>query len=74
MSYRSPLRWRLRGAWHRVKTTLGFGSRGPGPGDWPEEPALVPLGPPRGPRPSSAIELEEPREPDDTDAYGSQTG
>jgi hypothetical protein len=73
--YRRPLRWRLREALDRARKALGFGRRGPEPGrDWPEEPSLVPLGPPRRPRPSSAVELEQPREPEDTDAYGRETG
>ena len=35
-----------------------------------EEHALVPVGPPRRPRPSSAVALEPPPEPQDVYAYG----
>jgi hypothetical protein len=62
--------------WRRVKRLLGLG-RGsdPPPPDWPdEEPALVPLGPPRRPRPAGAVELELPEEPEDLDLDGRQTG
>jgi hypothetical protein len=48
------------------------------PQDWPwhEEPALVPVGPPRRPLPAAEVALEEPAEPDplefptETDALG----
>jgi hypothetical protein len=68
---RRPLKWRLIEAWERAKRLLRLGRGGPdAPPDDPYEPALVPLGPPRRPRPSSAVELELPEEPDDVDAYG----
>jgi hypothetical protein len=45
------------------------------PPDWSdEEPALVPVGPPRRPRPSSAVALELPEEPKDVDARGHEAG
>jgi hypothetical protein len=70
-SPRFPLRYRLLERWVRLKRKLGFGPPGFDP-PWrgPDEPALVPAGGPRRPLPSSAIALELPREPDDTDARG----
>ena len=70
---RLPLRYRVLERWVRLKRMLGFGPSGFGfdrPWRGPDEPALVPAGPPRRPRPSSAIALELPRESDDTDARG----
>ena len=65
---RGPFRKRL---WTRVRRLLGLGRCEEGPPDWSdEEPALVPAGPPRRPRPSSAIALEFPEEPEDVDARG----
>lgn len=60
--------------WTRIKRALGFGSAPePPPPEWPpEEPALVPAGPPRRPRPSGAVALELPEEQRDTDAYGGE--
>jgi hypothetical protein len=67
---RRPLRKRL---WRRVRRLLGLGRELPPPPDWSdEEPSLVPVGPPRRPRPSSAAELELPEEPEDVDARGSE--
>jgi hypothetical protein len=66
---RRPLRKRL---WTRVRHLLGLG-RGESPPDWPdEEPSLVPVGPPRRPRPSSAVELKLPEDPEELDARGSE--
>jgi hypothetical protein len=63
--------WRRR-AWTRIKRLVGRG--GPGaepPPDWSdEEPALVPVGPPRRPQPSSSIALDLPEPDNDVDAYG----
>ena len=69
---RPPLRKRL---WARVRRMLGGSPppSGPPPDRGDEEPALVPVGPPKRPRPSSAVALEEPDEPDDVDAYGSRS-
>ena len=54
--------------WERVKRLLGRWNP-PTPFEPPdEEPALVPTGPPRRPRPSSAVSLELPVEPEDVDA------
>ena len=54
-----------------MRRLLGLGRCEEGPPDWSdEEPALVPAGPPRRPRPSSAIALEFPEEPEDVDARG----
>lgn len=56
--------------WARIKRP--FSRSGPeAPPDWSdEEPALVPVGPPRRPRPSSAIALDLPEPEEDVDAYG----
>jgi hypothetical protein len=72
-------RGRLRRFWRAVRTRLSFAGRGgepPAP-DWPDDdPALVPTGPPRGPRPAAAAALGLPTEPDpaayptETDAVG----
>ncbi len=69
-------RWPLRRrVWTRVQRLLGLGGREEPPPDWSdEEPALVPVGPPRRPRPSSAIGLELPEEPEDVDARGREAG
>ena len=70
---------RLRRLWAAVRRHLpGFrGSEPPAAPPWgPEEPALVPLGPPRRPRPSTAAVLDPPAEidpleyPTETDAVG----
>jgi hypothetical protein len=56
--------------WQRLRRLLGLGS---GPEDPPppdDEPALVPVGPPRRPRPSRAAALDLPDEPTDVDARG----
>jgi hypothetical protein len=54
-----------------VRRLLGLGRCEQLPPDWSdEEPALVPAGPPRRPRPSSAVALELPEEPQDVDARG----
>ena len=56
--------------WARIKRLVGRGDREPPP-DWSdEEPALVPVGPPRRPRPSSAVALELPEPDEDVDASG----
>jgi hypothetical protein len=69
---RKPSRKRL---WTRVRRLLGLGHGEPPPPDWSdEEPALVPVGPPRRPRPSSAIALELPEEREDVDARGREAG
>ncbi len=56
-----------RTLWSRVRRLLGLGAEPP-PEPPHEEHALVPAGPPPGPRPSSAVELELPEEPRDLDA------
>jgi hypothetical protein len=62
-----PKRSRL---WQRVRRLLGLRQEPP-PAEPPdEEPALVPAGPPRRPRPASAVALEPPAEPEDVDARG----
>ncbi len=69
---RKPLRKPL---WTRVKRLLGVGRGEEPPPDWSdEEPALVPVGPPRRPHPSSAVALELPEEPEDLDLYGREAG
>jgi len=66
---RSARRPPRRTLWSRVKRLLGLGAEPPEPLPPPdEEHALVPAGPPRHPRPSSAVELELPEEPRDLDA------
>jgi hypothetical protein len=62
-----------RRVWERVRRMLGLGRGGepPAPDRPDEEPALVPSGPPRRPRPASAVELELPEERRDVDARGS---
>jgi hypothetical protein len=61
-------RWRL---WRRVKRVLGLAPPEPPAGEPPDNaPALVPAGPPRRPLGSSAVALELPEEPQDTDARG----
>jgi hypothetical protein len=71
-------RGRLRRLWAAVKKRLP-GLRGwePPEAPWfPDEPALVPVGPPRGPLPASSVALEPPSDPDpleypvETDAVG----
>ena len=50
---------------------IGLGSPPPDlPPPPDDEPALVPVGPPRSPRPSAAVELDLPEDPIDTDARG----
>jgi hypothetical protein len=69
---RRPLRKRL---WARIQRLLGRGGGFEAPPDWgDEEPALVPVGSPKRPPPSSAVALELPEEPDDVDAYGRSVG
>ena len=67
---------RRRTLWRRVKRHLRFGrGEGPPPRDWPdEEPVLVPVGPPRRPRPAGAVELELPEEPEHLDVDGRDAG
>lgn len=71
-SRRSP----RRTLWSRVRRLLGLGSEPPPEQPPPpdEEHALVPAGPPRHPRPSSAVELELPEEPRDLDARSRAPG
>jgi hypothetical protein len=74
-------RGRIRRLWTAVRRRIP-GSRpfDPPPEDpWaPEEDTLVPVGPPRGPRPATAVALEPPTEPDplvyptETDALGTE--
>jgi hypothetical protein len=69
---RKPFRKRF---WARVRRLFGRGGGLEPPPDWgDEEPALVPVGPPKRPRPSSAAALDLPNEPDDVDAYGRRLG
>lgn len=58
--------------WSRVRRLLGLGMppAEPPPHWGDEDPALVPVGPPRRPQPSSAIALEPPLPDEDVDAYG----
>jgi hypothetical protein len=76
MRSRRPQRRLLRKRlWTSVRRVLGLRSGEQPPPDWSdEEPALVPVGPPRRPRPSSAIALELPEEREDVDARGREAG
>jgi len=63
---------RRSGIWASVRRLLGLRPEPPPPPPEPpdEEPALVPSGPPRSPRPAGSIELEIPEESSDVDARG----
>jgi len=63
-----------RTLWSRAGRLLGLGAEPPPEPPLPpdEEHALVPAGPPRHPRPPSAVELELPEEPRDLDARSRQ--
>jgi hypothetical protein len=61
--------------WSRAKRLLGLVDPPLDPPPLPPwEPALVPVGPPRRPRPSGAVALELPRAPEDVDARGFDAG
>ena len=61
-------RYRL---WRRIKRALGLAPPEPPAGEPPDnEPALVPVGPPRRPLGSSSVALELPEEPEDIDLRG----
>jgi hypothetical protein len=61
---------RKRGFWRRIKRALGLAPPEPPSAPPDEEPALVPVGPPRRPLGSSSVALELPVEPEDVDARG----
>jgi hypothetical protein len=74
-------RSRIRRFWRAVRRRIpGLRPSDPPPEDpWaPEEDALVPVGPPRGPQPAAAAALEPPTEldplvyPTETDAVGTE--
>ncbi len=66
----------LRRAWAAVRSLFGRSEPPPEPPWLDDEPALVPLGSPRRPRPGAAAAVEPPAEPDpleyptETDAVG----
>ena len=74
----------IRRAWaflrRRAARLLGHEPRELPPLDWGDEPALVPIGPPRRPLPAGAVALEIPTEPDplvyptETEAVGRRLG
>jgi hypothetical protein len=67
---------RLRRAWRAVRRFLGRSQPPPEPPWLDDEPDLVPVGPPRRPRPAASAAVEPPTEPDplvyptQTDAVG----
>lgn len=74
--YDRSLRERIRHMWAifrgRVPDYGAFEEEPPGPGDGPQKhEALVPIGPPRKPRPSSAVALPVPDpDPESVDVVG----
>jgi hypothetical protein len=64
---------RRRGFWRRLKQALGLAPPDPPAAPPDEEPALVPLGPPRRPLGASGVALELPEEPEDTDLRGRES-
>ncbi|HEU0336116.1 MAG TPA: hypothetical protein VFR43_06150 [Gaiellaceae bacterium] len=64
-------RSRRFGIWRRLRALAGRGEPPAPPAVPPdEEPALVPVGPPRRPLRGGAVALELPEEPRDVDARG----
>lgn len=73
MRFRGKVRrsWPVR-FWARIKRLVDRGAPGAEPRpDWGnDEPALVPVGPPRRTPPSSSVALDLPEPDVDVDAYG----
>ena len=67
-----PKARRPPGLWTRIRRLLGLKPEQPPPPLDPpdDEPALVPAGPPRTPRPAGSVELEIPDEPQDLELRG----